>query len=193
MSDKTSLNITGQPPVLETAEFVFELPAPEHRGRANAFKESFFAAGETVINGSALLDQLEYDQWLVNTIRNRHDATARQDWVTSTTFFAVDKRSGIILGIIDIRHSLEQEFLKEYGGHIGYAVRPEERRKGIATRMLRLALQYCRFLGLKRVMLGCYADNIASIRTIIRCGGCRTETKPYRDGKPMNVYWIDLT
>lgn len=42
-------------------------------------------------------------------------------------------------------------------------------------------------------MLGCYSDNWGSIRTIEKCGGVLTETKPYIDEKPMNIYWIELS
>ena len=79
--------------------------------------------------------------------------------------------------MIDVRHALTVPFLQEYGGHIGYAVRPSERRKGYATAMLRLALQYCADLGIDAVHLGCYADNLPSIRTIERCDGIRIEEK----------------
>lgn len=58
--------------------------------------------------------------------------------------------------------------------------------------MLRLALSYCRSLGMTEVRLGCYADNTASVRTIEGCGGHRTEEKPYADGKPMYLYTVAL-
>ena len=79
------------------------------------------------------------------------------------------------------------------GGHIGYAIRPHERRKGYAAEMLRLALAYAKNIGLESVMLGCYCDNTASKKTIEKCGGILTETKPYMDGTMMDVYWIELS
>ena len=93
--------------------------------------------------------------------------------------------------MIDVRHSLDNEFLANFGGH-GYSVRPSERRKGYAAQMLELALGYAKTIGLSCVMLGCYSDNEASIKTILKCGGVLDETKPYADGKSMNVYWISL-
>ncbi|MCH5185941.1 MAG: GNAT family N-acetyltransferase, partial [Oscillospiraceae bacterium] len=117
--------------------------------------------------------------------------TVRSDWAVATTFFAVRKSDRKIIGMIDVRHELTVPFLKEYGGHIGYAVVPSERRKGYAVRMLKLALSYCDTLGIPSVRLGCYADNEASIRTIERCGGVCIEEKPYSDGKPMIIYRID--
>ena len=169
-----------------------KLPALEDESRAEEFKNEFFANGEKVINGSALYDQMEYREWLIHTNHCANAETVSDDWVVSTNFFAVRKSDEHIVGIIDIRHSLDHPFLAQYGGHIGYAVRPSERQKGYATQMLKLALDYAKSIGLNKVMLGCYADNASSIKTINKCGGVLTETKPYADGKPMNVYWIAL-
>jgi predicted acetyltransferase len=87
---------------------------------------------------------------------------------------------------------LATELLAQYAGHIGYCVRPTERRRGYATEMLALALDRCRDLGIPTVRLGCYADNEASIRTIEANGGVLIEEKPYLDGIPMRIYSITL-
>jgi predicted acetyltransferase len=148
-----------------------QFPGTRHEERAEEFKREFFVHNESCINSSALLDQMPYREWLSNTVRNSHAETVRKDWVVATTFFAVRKRDDRIVGMIDIRHSLDNAFLSQYGGHIGYAVRPSERRKGYATGMLHMALSYAKSLGLRKVMLGCYANNVASIKTIEKCGG----------------------
>ena len=170
----------------------FILPAEEHKDRAAAFKQEFFDNGETVIHGSGLLDQLDYTSWLAHTTKYRLETTAGDDWVPSTTFFVVHTDTQSMVGIVDIRHHIRHPFLAEYGGHIGYAVRPSERRRGYAAEMLSLALVYAKSLGLERVMLSCYADNIGSIKTIKKNNGVLTEEKNYPDGRPMHVYWIDL-
>lgn len=167
-------------------------PKPEHQRIAEEFKKEFFYNREYVINGSALLDQMEYADWLRHLSNNSNPETARKDWVTANTFFAVRDSDGKLIGIIDVRHSIDNEFLTQYGGHIGYAVRPSERQKGYAAEMLNLALEYAKEIGLNKVMLGCYADNLASKKTIIKCGGKLTETKLYTDGKMMEIYWIHL-
>jgi len=167
-------------------------PAAEHRQSAEEFRQEFFNNNEKIINGSAMLDKMEFDEWLELVRRNSKAETVSENWVVSDTFFAVRKSDGKIVGIIDIRHNIENEFLSKYGGHIGYAVRPGERRKGYATEMLKLALGHAKNLGLSRVMLGCYSDNWGSIRVIEKSGGVLAETKPYLDGKPMNVYWIEI-
>lgn len=135
---------------------------------------------------------MPFDEWLENTDRNYNPETVRSDWAVATTFFAVRRSDDKILGMIDVRHELTIPFLQEYGGHIGYSVRPTERRKGYATRMLKLALSYCRSIGISVVRLGCYTDNKASVCTIERCGGVCIEEKPYLDGKLMFIFQIEL-
>ena len=171
---------------------ILELPTWAHKERANAFKEEFFESNETIINGSGLLDQLDYDAWLEHTTKYRDNEMVDEDWVPSTTFFAVRKADNEIVGMVDIRHHINHPFLSEYGGHIGYAVRPTQRQQGYATLILVQALEYAQELGLDRVMLGCYADNEASIRTISKYGEL-AEKKQYIDGKPMMIYWIDTS
>lgn len=173
-------------------DIILILPTEEHKLEADEFKKEFFDSGETVINGSALFDQLDYTEWLEHTKKYRRVETAGEDWVPSTTFFAVRKEDKKIVGMIDIRHHIRHPFLLEYGGHIGYAVRPSERRKGYASEMLALAIDYAKEIGLDKVMLGCYTDNAGSVKTIQKCGGKLVEEKLYSDGKPMYIYWISF-
>lgn len=177
---------------MEHGELILEEVSEKHREAALEFKREFFDADETVINGSALFDQMGFDEWLANCRRNSSPETVSEDWAVATTFFAVRKDDGAIVGIIDVRHSLATDYLVEYAGHIGYSVRPSMRRRGYATEMLGLALDYCRELGIPAVQLGCYTSNEASIRTMKANGGVLVEEKPYLDGVPMCIYRIAL-
>ncbi|MBQ6146940.1 MAG: GNAT family N-acetyltransferase, partial [Clostridia bacterium] len=94
--------------------------------------------------------------------------------------------------MLQIRHYFN-EYLEKYSGHIGYSVRPSERRKGYATAMLRDALPYCRELGIRDVLISCLTDNEGSRRTILRNGGVYESTvlEPERD-RYLERYWIHL-
>lgn len=114
------------------------------------------------------------------------------DRVPSTFLFAFDGPR--IVGRVTIRHALN-EFLLRVGGHIGYVVVPEFRRRGYATAMLRQALAIAhQELGLSRVLVTCDEDNVGSIRTIEKNGGVLEDviTGPDLDA-PKRRYWIDLT
>lgn len=99
---------------------------------------------------------------------------------------------GEIVGRLSIRHELN-EFLERLGGHIGYGVVPEFRRRGYARRMLELSLPLARGLGFTKVLLTCADDNIGSIRTIESCGGDLQDKVDAGAGQPLRRrYWIQL-
>ena len=125
---------------------------------------------EFEIHGGALIEKMDYEAWLKQLLNNSNSLTVNKEWVVSSTFFAIREDDNKLVGIIDIRHELNN-FLRMYGGHIGCGIRPSERRKGYATQMMKMALDYCRKIGLDKVMVACYKDNEASRNMIIRCGG----------------------
>jgi len=179
-----------------------QLPTLQHKEAAENFKNEFLEIKETVIYGSALFDQMEFEQWLTHNTNNRQESTVNIGWVTATTFFAVRKRDQKIVGMIDIRHNLENDFLIQYGGHIGFSVRPSERKKGYATEILKMGIEYAKSLSIEKLMIACFSNNLPSIKTIVKCGGVLSEIKPYTDGqiinipnseeKLINIYWINL-
>jgi len=68
----------------------------------------------------------------------------------------------VVVGIIDFRHHINHPILSVWGGHLGYSIRPSERRKGYGKEMLRQNLQNCLDRGLTRVLITCDCDNVAS-------------------------------
>lgn len=111
--------------------------------------------------------------------------------VPDSTYFALDIERDIFVGAVNIRHYLNDQLLLN-GGHIGDGVRPSERRKGYATEMIRLALEECRKLGIDRVLMVCYKDNIGSAKSIINNGGILENEIPAENGKINQRYWISL-
>ena len=110
--------------------------------------------------------------------------------VRSNTFFLFDGEK--LLGSGSLRHRLSKT-LAVYGGHIGYNVRPSERRKGYGSLILRLTLEKARAIGLERVFITCNTDNIGSVKIIENHGG-RLENKLFYEpvGKLISQYWIEL-
>jgi len=98
-----------------------------------------------------------------------------------------------IVGRASIRHSLN-ESLERVGGHIGYVVVPEFRRRGYATAILHSSLQIARekCLGARRVLVTCDDDNVGSIRTIEKNGGILENVVSGEDHKAKRRYWIEL-
>lgn len=96
-----------------------------------------------------------------------------------------------IVGRVSIRHQLN-DWLVTYGGHIGYAVRPSFRGRGIATEILRSSLRIAGSVGLDRVLVICDESNVASIRTVESCGGVFEGRGVNQDGAATLRYWIDI-
>ena len=114
----------------------------------------------------------------------------KDGFVPATTFFCLDDERDIFVGAVNIRHYLNDALLKN-GGHIGDGIRPSERRKGYATKMIGLALEECRKLEIKRVLMVCDKENIGSARSIINNGGI-LENELEIDGIVEQRYWIAL-
>ena len=113
-----------------------------------------------------------------------------QDKVPDSTFFCLEEESGQMVGAVNIRHRLNDALLLN-GGHIGDGVRPSRRREGIATRMIALALEECRRLGINRVLMVCDRENTGSRRSIEKNGGTM-ENEVLVDGVWEQRYWISL-
>jgi predicted acetyltransferase len=110
-------------------------------------------------------------------------------WVPSSNYFLVDEKNRVI-AMVDIRHELTA-YLRNIGGHIGYGVRPLERRKGYATLILTEALKKCDELGIQRVLVTCNADNIGSAKTILKNGGIEDKSFIEEDGTVIRRFWIE--
>ncbi|MGA7687708.1 MAG: GNAT family N-acetyltransferase [Jiangellales bacterium] len=131
-------------------------------------------------------DRRSFDA-LLEVMRSQSDpATALPDRLVACDYFWVMQRATMI-GFLALRHSIDTEFLRTRGGHIGYSIRPAYRRQGHGSRALGLALPRARELGLDRVLLTCDDDNVGSARTIESQGGV---FESVIDTKKR--YWIDI-
>ncbi|MGO4369760.1 GNAT family N-acetyltransferase, partial [Paenibacillus sp. MCAF20] len=106
-----------------------------------------------------------------------------------STYWLVGEQ-GLLLGVVNIRHALTP-FLLERGGHIGYGIRPSERRKGYAGELLRLSLIEAKHLGINRVLVVCDESNTASAKTILKNGGIPDRDFVEEDGNVIRRFWID--
>jgi predicted acetyltransferase len=88
------------------------------------------------------------------------------------------------LGRVSLRHELTDALLT-WGGHIGYAVRPSARRRGLASQALRGMLLVAARRGIDPVLVTCDVDNVGSRRVIEGAGG---EYEDTREGK--RRYWV---
>lgn len=112
--------------------------------------------------------------------------------VIATQFLYVRKSDMCVVGMIQVRHYFN-DYLSKYGGHIGYSVKPSERRKGYATSMLNAVLPYCKEIGLDKILISCIDGNIGSEKAILNNGGVY-ESTVYESDRKRNLkrFWITL-
>ena len=154
------------------------------------YKEESLAESP-IINGSAGLDRFSaIEVWLEELKKRSCEDTVPKGLVPSSTYLAVREKDNYIVGMIDIRHYLN-EYLTQVGGNIGYGVRKTERNKGYAKQMLKLALEKCKELKIKKVLITCDEDNIASEKVILSANA-KLEDIRNVDGENKKRFWIDL-
>ena len=155
------------------------------------YKEEFLQSGDSLAGCGSFRDQNTVEGWLHEIELLENEETCPDGKVCSSTYLAVRVDDNKIVGIIDFRHHIDHPILGLWGGHIGYSVRPSERRKGYAKEMLKQVLQKCREHGLIKVMVTCDADNIASKMTLVSNGGV-FDKDVMVDGEIIKRYWIEL-
>lgn len=138
------------------------------------------------------LDQSSYECWLEKVMADRDIANIKPGWVPAFTYFYVREEDDRIIGMVCIRPFLN-DTLRKTGGHIGYSIRPTERRKHYGTRLLQEALEVCRSIDLRRVLVTCDRENLAS-RGVIENGGGKVDSEFYDEtsGEVVRRYIIDL-
>ena len=168
-------------------------PTQEHLEQVWAYRQEFIDAGSDTDGCGPLRRSESAAQWLAMVTSYTDPATVPEGKVQATLFLSLREADGKLVGMVDVRHTLNDHLLN-FGGNIGYSVRPGERRKGYAKEQLRLALAFCKGeLGLDRVLITCFDTNEASRRTILSCGGVYENTVYEPDsGKNLERYWIAL-
>ena len=167
-------------------------PTAEYIPQYEAYRREFLDFGGSM-DGAGGLRRLESGRaWLDEVERFSRPETVPEGKVVSTQFILVREADDRLLGMLQLRHDLN-DYLRRIAGHIGYSVRPSERRRGYAKRMLAMALDEARALGLERVMISCSVENEASRRTILSNGGVFESTVlDETDGELLERYWIEL-
>ena len=170
------------------------IPNEDHQNEAIDFIQEFLDY-KSYLAGTAGLHHYinNYKGWL-NKLENDLNIYEIND-VPRTTNFAIRESDNRIIGIINIRHKLNDWYLLK-GGHIGFAVRPTERQKGYGSKIISLGLKRCKELGIKKVLVVCDKENIGSSKAIINNNG-RLENE-IKDDEIDNIsgikqrYWINI-
>lgn len=168
------------------------IPTEEYLDQVWAYRRECLDA-DSHLYGCGILEECEVpSEWLAKIQLYSNHATVPENQVQTTYFLAVRESDSKVVGMLNLRHYFN-EYYEKYAGHIGYSVRPSERRRGYAKEMLRQALPYCKKIGLDRVLVTCEPDNPGSRRTILANGGVYEGTvhEPNEDYY-LERYWIAI-
>ena len=176
----------------EMSRLYLEEPTSQSKEDVWNFRTTFKAPDYiTNIPGSAGLEEaLVYDDWLENVSAYKNERLLPPDKVAASTFLVRRLKDKQMVGIVNIRHSLN-DYLLQVGGHIGYSIGPKYRGKGYGTELLQLALEFCRSLHLDSVLVTCDVRNTPSAKVIMANGGV-LENELEQNGVIKQRYWIQL-
>jgi predicted acetyltransferase len=145
----------------------------------------------------SLIEKYHSDNDFEKMIRIVNDAEVGNgigDFSPCKTYWVKNIETNKLLGAINIRYYLTKLGFETWG-HIGFGVRPSERKKGYATQMLLAALDECRIMKMEKVLIGCLDGNIASYKTIEKCGGILENTIIHEynsENVLIRRYWIEV-
>lgn len=166
-------------------------PTGELEGSCLALRDEFRSVDNRVYQTYLPREGEPFTEFLRRLHDNERGHDLLPDVVAQSIFWLVRDGQEIV-GQSALRHTLTP-MLEIEGGHIGYAIRPGERKKGYGTRILALTLEPARAIGLQRVLVTCNTENTASARIIQQNGGVfEGESLSPFTGKPVSRYWIDF-
>lgn len=173
-------------------KFYFEVPSIGRKEDAIDYVNEHYKYNSKINGAGGLYKYIDnYEEWLLK-LEGDYNMVPNEERVPSRTFFLVRESDNRIVGMSNIRTTLN-ESLSKYGGHIGYGIRPTERGKGYNKINLYLGLKVCDEYGIKEVFLDANLDNIPSWKTMEALGGIRVK-EYYSEEEQKNVvnYIIDV-
>ena len=173
-------------------KLLFLRPDESYIPQYEDYRREFLEAGSSLDGTGPLRRIADGGVWLAHVRSYESPDTLPEGKVLATQYCLVRESDGRLLGMLQLRHYFN-DYLRKYAGHIGYSVRPSERRKGYAKRMLAMGLDEARKLGIARVLISCADDNEASRRTILANGGVyEGSVREEAEGITLERYWIEL-
>lgn len=171
-------------------QLVLSKPTIELKEEYLSFYQEWIDSGETMVPWVIEKDPSNFEAMVHFLLDSEKGVNLPEGWVPDSTFWLINENNRV-LGAVNIRHRLTER-LMDRGGHIGYGIRPTERRKGYATKLLALSLEKVKGYGVDKALITCDESNTASLRTIINNGGIQDTDFIEEDGNVIKRFWIEI-
>ncbi|WHY87353.1 GNAT family N-acetyltransferase [Neobacillus novalis] len=165
-------------------------PTMELETDYQSFYREWKESGEDMIPWVISKDPSNFQDMIQFLLDSENGINLPENWVPDSTFWLVNEDKKVI-GAVNIRHRLTDKLFNS-GGHIGYGIRPSERRKGYASKLLSLSLEKAKELGIQKVLVVCDKGNIGSEKTILNNGGVPDTDFIEEDGNIIKRFWIEI-
>jgi predicted acetyltransferase len=165
-------------------------PTIELKEEYLSFYEEWKSSGELMVPWVIEKDPSNFETMVQSLLDSEKGSNLPEGWVPDSTFWLVNENNRI-LGAVTIRHRLTER-LMDRGGHIGYGIRPSERRKGFATKLLALSLEKVKGFGVGKALITCDERNTGSLKTILNNGGVPDTDFIEEDGNVIKRFWIEV-
>ena len=165
-------------------------PSRSYSEQLQQFIQAF--SEEPFIHGSSAITSFDkIADWLTAIESYKNAETCPEQFVPAEQYIYINENKDV-LGILNLRKQLN-DYLFAYGGHIGYSIHPAYQGQGLATQMLKEALQKAKAFHIDRVLITCSDTNIGSARVIEKNGGILENiVLDPNDGEMTRRYWINL-
>ena len=173
-------------------DYILIRPTAAYAEQIAQYRQEFLDTGSSM-DGTGPLHRIEDPmEYIALCEALENPQTVPPHLVPATQFLFVRKQDNRLVGMLQVRHCFN-DYLKQYGGHIGYSVRPSERRRGAAKEMLHAALPFCREAGMERLLITCIEGNTGSEKTILANGGVYESTvQEPNENVLLKRFWITL-
>ncbi len=166
-------------------------PTIEYKAQLIEYVDEFLNDNETIHGGADIQYANSIEEWVEFVKNNKNEETVYKKLVPASTFLLIREEDNKLLGLLNIRHRLNN-FLFKRGGNISYSIKKSERQKGYGYKILKLAIVEAKKINIDKLLITCNDDNIPSQKIIEKNNGVLENIIEIKNEKKRR-YWIDLS